>query len=106
MNEQSKSSHCSSLRDGKCPNEANHTYQPNGYLQWHEWAKTKIKTHKQVRCFGCGLYQIWVKKMKEVVFSGSETECQDFVRANRFNVLLSGMEIREGKVYAFRNDKL
>jgi len=41
---------------------AAHTPQPTGYLEWHEWADKKAKTHRQVRCPGCGLFQIWVRK--------------------------------------------
>lgn len=33
-----------------------------GYLQWHEWAKTMSKTHKQIKCPTCGLWAIWVPK--------------------------------------------
>jgi hypothetical protein len=32
---------------------------PNGYLAWHEWAEEMSKTHKQVKCEGCGRYSIW-----------------------------------------------
>ena len=39
-----------------------HTPCPSGYVEWHEWAEKKSKTHKQKRCAGCGLYSIWVKK--------------------------------------------
>jgi len=31
---------------------------------------------------------------KEVVFRGTRTQCEDFVRANRFSVLLTGMEMK------------
>ncbi len=40
----------------------NHTYGPTGYIGWHDWAERKSKTHKQLKCKGCGLYKIWVKK--------------------------------------------
>jgi len=39
-----------------------HTKCPQGYLQWHDWAERKSRRHKQVRCPGCGLYAIWVRK--------------------------------------------
>ena len=39
-----------------------HTKCPVGYLQWHEWASKKSKTHKQKKCDGCNLYAIWVEK--------------------------------------------
>lgn len=45
-----------------CPNFVNHTYGPEGYLQWHEWAREKSKTHKSKKCPGCGLYKIWEPK--------------------------------------------
>lgn len=46
-----------------CTNEADHTPgQPAGYLAWHEWAEEMSKTHKQKRCPGCRLLQIWVPK--------------------------------------------
>lgn len=38
--------------------------QPEGYLQWHSWAARMSKTHRQIRCEGCGLFQIWVPKQK------------------------------------------
>lgn len=41
---------------------------------------------------------------KSRVFEGGVDACQEFVRANRFNVLMSQMEIQCGWVYAFRND--
>jgi hypothetical protein len=42
-----------------CPNEAEHTPEPHGYLAWHEWADAKSKTHRQTRCSGCGRLAIW-----------------------------------------------
>lgn len=45
-----------------CPEKATHTDCPGGYIAWHEWAETKSKTHKQVRCKGCNRLTIWVKK--------------------------------------------
>ncbi len=44
-----------------CPNRKAHTKDPKGYIQWHEWADEKRKTHRQIRCEGCGRYSIWVK---------------------------------------------
>jgi hypothetical protein len=46
----------------ECPNKSKHTKCPEAYLQWHDWADKKSKTHKQIKCEGCGLYVIWVKK--------------------------------------------
>lgn len=45
-----------------CPNFVNHTYGPEGYLAWHEWAEAKAKTHRNTKCPGCGLYKIWTPK--------------------------------------------
>jgi hypothetical protein len=48
-----------------CPNKANHTPCPDGYIQWHEWALQKSRRHKQIRCPGCGLLAIWVRRDKD-----------------------------------------
>lgn len=50
----------------ECDNWENHSQQPEGYLQWHSWAKEKSKTHKQIKCKECGLYEIWVLKELKV----------------------------------------
>ena len=43
----------------------NHTpNQPTGYVAWFDWAKKMSKTHKQIKCEGCGLYSVWVPKQK------------------------------------------
>lgn len=47
-----------------CPDRRKHTACPAGYLQWHEWADTKAKTHRQVACSTCGLSVIWKRKTK------------------------------------------
>ncbi len=43
-------------------------HKPNiqGYIQWHEWAEDKGKTHRQIRCKGCDLFTIWVPKLRVV----------------------------------------
>lgn len=46
------------LRPGECV----HTKQPEGYLPWHAWAKLASKTHHQIKCPTCLLYQIWIPK--------------------------------------------
>ncbi len=46
-----------------CPERWRHTPQPDGYLQWHEWAEQMKKTHVQERCPCCGLWAIVVKKI-------------------------------------------
>lgn len=40
-----------------------HTPCPIGYIQWHSWAKDKMKTHDQEQCKSCGLWAVWVKKI-------------------------------------------
>jgi hypothetical protein len=42
-----------------CPKALEHTPCPTGYVGWHEWAAEKAKTHRQRRCEGCGLYNVW-----------------------------------------------
>jgi hypothetical protein len=39
-----------------------HMDGPDSYLHWHDWASRMGRTHMQLRCAGCGLYKIWVKK--------------------------------------------
>lgn len=45
-----------------CPDLAAHTKTPEGYIEWHEWAEEKAKTHTQIACRSCGFYSIWVKQ--------------------------------------------
>jgi hypothetical protein len=45
-----------------CPNVAEHTEAPEGYLEWHAWARRMGRTHKQHRCPGCKLLTIWKPK--------------------------------------------
>lgn len=45
-----------------CPNAAQHTPEPDGYLGWHAWAAKMSRKHRQVRCPECGLWAIWVPK--------------------------------------------
>lgn len=47
-----------------CPNAKQHTPAPKGYIEWHEWARRKGKTHRQQKCPGCDRYEIWVPKKK------------------------------------------
>ncbi len=46
-----------------CPNLAQHTDQPTGYLAWHSWADRMAKAgwNNDQPCPGCGKHQIWVK---------------------------------------------
>lgn len=46
-----------------CPNAAEHTEHPRGYLEHGEWAEEMLKTHRQVKCKGCNLWEIWVPKL-------------------------------------------
>ena len=32
------------------------------YVAWHEWARKRDKTHRQVKCPECGLFSIWIKR--------------------------------------------
>jgi len=36
--------------------------EPHGYLDWHEWAERKSRTHTQHRCPKSGLWTIWKPK--------------------------------------------
>lgn len=45
-----------------CPNVKDHTPSPEGYMPWMDWAERMAKTHKQVKCPGCGLWAVWIKK--------------------------------------------
>ena len=45
-----------------CPIYEYHTDGPEGYMEWFRWADQMQQTHKQVRCPGCGLYAIWVRR--------------------------------------------
>ena len=45
-----------------CTNANEHTKSPDGYIEWHEWAERKGKTHRSTKCPGCGLYEIWRKR--------------------------------------------
>lgn len=47
----------------KCKNPKD---EPKGYVQWHEWAEKKSKTHNQLKCDQCGLFHIWKKKKKPI----------------------------------------
>ncbi len=39
-----------------------HTPQPEGYNEWREFARLASRTHRQVRCPRCGLWQVWLPK--------------------------------------------
>lgn len=42
-----------------CPRARLHTREPGGYIAWHMWAERKSRRHDQVRCPGCGRFEIW-----------------------------------------------
>ena len=50
----------------ECPKKSKHSKVPEGYVSWHEWAKKKSKTHKNVICDGCGLWTIWKPRRKKI----------------------------------------
>lgn len=52
------------MDDVLCPHFEDHTPQPEGYIQWHAWAEQMGKTHRQVKCGGCGRYSIWVPRKR------------------------------------------
>lgn len=52
------------LRKEYCPNKENHTKHPDGYLEYANWAEEMMKTHYQVKCPGCDLYEIWLPKVE------------------------------------------
>lgn len=52
------------MKRPECPNAANHTPDPEGYLQWHAWAARMARTHRQVQCADCGRLAIWIPKKK------------------------------------------
>ena len=54
------------MKEKSCPNISQHTPQPEGYNEWHAWAHEMGKTHKQIRCNGCHLLQIWIPKNPEL----------------------------------------
>lgn len=49
-----------------CSNREQHTEEPPlGYVGWHMWAARMGKTHRQVKCEGCGLFRIWEKRKRD-----------------------------------------
>lgn len=45
-----------------CPNQAEHTPCPVGYLEWWSWAERMNRTHGQRRCPGCNRWVIWCER--------------------------------------------
>jgi hypothetical protein len=56
----------STEREATCTNVAEHHQPgiPDGYIQRAEWFRLMGKTHRQTQCSGCGLYVVWVPKVK------------------------------------------
>lgn len=54
------------LMDGTmpCPNAAAHTHTPVAPgLEFREWSIRMAETHRQIRCWGCGLWKLWIPKL-------------------------------------------
>ena len=54
----------------ECPYAQQHTPCPVGpydQLRWYSWAEHMSKTHRQIRCSGCGLFVIWIPKTKRIL---------------------------------------
>ncbi|MFD4596779.1 hypothetical protein ACFWPQ_01975 [Streptomyces sp. NPDC058464] len=45
-----------------CPNAAQHTPHPRRQFAHAAWAEEMIRTHRQQRCTGCGLFEIWMPR--------------------------------------------
>jgi hypothetical protein len=57
-----------------CPNYENHEPMPTGYVEFSVWGEKMNKTHKNVKCSGCGLYQIWELRKVSARPQGGENE--------------------------------
>lgn len=44
---------------GQCPDRANHTEHPRGYLNHSVWAARMSECHTQHQCPTCGFWAIW-----------------------------------------------
>lgn len=47
------------VEPSNCPEVSQHEPMPAGYVDRAGWAMEKAKTHRQVRCSGCGLFMVW-----------------------------------------------
>ena len=52
-------------RAEQCLHANEHTPAPEGYLQWHEWAEKKLKTHDPFRCPHCQFFVIWKPRKRK-----------------------------------------
>jgi hypothetical protein len=50
------------IANGSCKLRKIHTKMPNGYVAFSEMTDRLIKTHRQIKCPGCGFYALWVLK--------------------------------------------
>jgi hypothetical protein len=41
-----------------------HAESPKGYIEFFNWCDEMNKTHKQIQCPVCGLYEVWIKRRK------------------------------------------
>ena len=57
-------------KEKDCPNAANHTPCPDGYMQRIAWVDRMEKTHKATRCPGCGKWVVWAPRLRKVRASG------------------------------------
>lgn len=63
------------------PCDEDHTPDPDGYCEWHEWAEEMSKTHRQVTCPRCGLWAIWLPKAEAKVINDKRKA--DFRKVHR-----------------------
>lgn len=49
-----------------CPNAANHTPHPTGYIAHASWADDALTVADQRVCPGCGRWEIWVPKRPDL----------------------------------------
>lgn len=69
------------------PGVCKHTPTPDGYNEWHEWARKASKTHAQVRCPCCGLWKVWLPKaMARAINKREEREMREFSEACMANI--------------------
>lgn len=49
-------------KSSDCPDVANHTPVPDGYVEYADWADEHRETHVQRQCPTCGFWSIWTPK--------------------------------------------
>lgn len=60
------------MNSEECPNIANHTRCPDGYVARADWAYRKGRRHKVIQCPECGLWVIWRRRHKDEPDYGGE----------------------------------